>query len=119
MNRDILLQLSDIGKIDINLTLDRFLGNEGLYGKFLLKFLDDQSFENIKKSVEAGNFSELTMYVHTMKGVAGNLGLQHLLDILSPMMNSLRNGKTDNIEEYLDNLSVQYDAICSVIQKLK
>lgn len=119
MKNEFLQQLVKIGGVDLHTTLDRFMDNERLYLKILLKFPNDQTFENLKKFIASNNISEAFMYAHTMKGVVGNLGLQNLLDILTPLTEDLRGGKTDNIQSFMKTLTLHYNNICHLIKQME
>lgn len=49
------------------------LRSEVLVRKFALKFLDDDSYANLKAAMESGNAPEAFRGAHTLKGVAQNL----------------------------------------------
>ena len=51
------------------------LRSEVLVRKFALKFLDDDSYANLKAAMESGNAPEAFRGAHTLKGVAQNLPL--------------------------------------------
>ncbi|WP_106830304.1 Hpt domain-containing protein [Parabacteroides pacaensis] len=119
MENEFLQRLVQIGGVDITTTLDRFMDNEKLYLKILLKFPNDQTFKNLKKSIASNNIPDAFMYAHTMKGVAGNLGLQNLLDILTPLTEDLRGGKTNSIQSFMETLTLYYDNICHLIKQMK
>ncbi|MFQ8901061.1 MAG: Hpt domain-containing protein [Lachnospira eligens] len=59
---------------DYQNTLNRF-PNEAFIKKFVLKFLDDNSYANLKEAIAAGNVEEAFRAAHTLKGVCLNLGL--------------------------------------------
>lgn len=52
----------------------RRLYNEKLVEKFLFKFEEDPSFENLKKALEEENLEAAFRAAHTLKGVAQNMG---------------------------------------------
>ena len=59
---------------DYQNTLNRF-PNEAFIKKFVLKFLDDNSYANLKEAIAAGNVEEAFRAAHTLKGVCLNLDL--------------------------------------------
>ena len=63
---------------DYQNTLNRF-PNEAFIKKFVLKFLDDNSYANLKEAIAAGNVEEAFRAAHTLKGVCLNLGRVQLL----------------------------------------
>lgn len=119
MKKDILQEFCQISGIDWAVTLDRFMNNENLYEKILLKFPDDPSFGELKKKMAEGDIQASFMYAHTLKGVAGNLGLAHLFETASLLTDELRKGRIENASLFMKDLNEQYEIICSFIKKIK
>ncbi|MCR5654047.1 MAG: Hpt domain-containing protein [Lachnospiraceae bacterium] len=46
--------------------------------RFLNKYKDDVNYDNLEKNVAAGDYKEAFLSVHTLKGLALNLGLSKL-----------------------------------------
>lgn len=74
MNNEIEAELKNLG-VDIQSTRERLLKKEELLHKFLFKFLEDSSFEELKKSFEQKDMKSVQKHAHTLKGLAANLGL--------------------------------------------
>ena len=53
----------------------RRLGSETLVRKFVLKFLDDTSFQGLKEGLENQDAELAFRSAHTLKGVCMNLGI--------------------------------------------
>lgn len=53
----------------------RMMGNQKLVEKFVRKFLDDPTYEQIKEAVNKMDYDEILRTTHTMKGIASNLEL--------------------------------------------
>ena len=70
-------QLPALPGIDVESSLIRVGGNRKLYKKLLIKFRDDysNSFHEIKGAIENNNLEDAERYAHTVKGVAGNIGV--------------------------------------------
>lgn len=56
----------------------RMMGNQKLVEKFVRKFLDDPTYEQIKEAVNKMDYDEILRTTHTMKGIASNLEFTHL-----------------------------------------
>lgn len=102
--------------VDINSAIDRFMGNEIMYNKFLLRFLKDDSFSNLENCIASNEYQMAFMQAHTMKGVVANLGLDCLLEILTPMTEQLRSNDLVNISEEIKELKLRYEMICNIIR---
>ncbi len=60
---------------DVETTLKRFMGNEKMYMKYIMKFLDDKNFDSIRENLKSQNYEAVFNAAHTLKGVTANLGL--------------------------------------------
>lgn len=54
------------------------LMNESMVKRFVVKFLKDDSYQNLCEGMAAGNREEAFRAAHTLKGVCQNLGLKKL-----------------------------------------
>ena len=57
--------------IQVEDALGRFMGNEKLLERFLLKFLDDRNYEQLKAAIEEKDRETELRCSHTLKGVWG------------------------------------------------
>jgi chemotaxis protein histidine kinase CheA len=102
---------------DVDGALKRFVNNEPLYIKFLKKFPDDKSYEGIKKAYHENNCEECFKYAHTLKGLASNLGINGIYNLLIPMVAKLKHGDMD-IEDDIKQLDILCQATYDIINKL-
>lgn len=77
--------------IDYDGGVQRLMGNEEMYEKFLKMFLSDDSFTSLQKAMDEKNYAEAFAQAHTLKGVVGNLSMKRLYDKLVPFVDMLRN----------------------------
>lgn len=84
---------------DVKGTLDRFLGEEEIYHKFLIKTLDSPDFKLLSESIEQKKFKEAFRHAHTLKGVTGNLGLVPIEDAASAITELLRGKEDEDVDE--------------------
>ena len=78
--------------VDYNTALERFMGKDDLYERFLVKFLDDENFSKLGENIKAGNIGEAFKCAHTLKGLSGNLGFDNLLEEDVRIVEILRSG---------------------------
>jgi chemotaxis protein histidine kinase CheA len=102
---------------DIDGAMRRFINNEPLYIKCLKKFLDDTSYESLKKAYSDKNCEECFKYAHAMKGFTSNVGINEMYHLLTPMVEKLRTGDM-NIEPELKQLEVLYQETYDIINDL-
>ncbi|WP_294705537.1 Hpt domain-containing protein [uncultured Fusobacterium sp.] len=98
-------------EIDIEGSLARFGNMESFYIKFLKKFVDDKSFETLSSGIENKNLKDIKDGAHTLKGVAGNLGLKKIYDISKKLMEI-----NDEVDE---NILMLYKDLKNEIEKTK
>ena len=115
MNEQTIEMLKKAG-IDFDQTVKRFMGNTGLYAKFLTIFLDDDTFGKIAPAFEKNDFDEALATSHTLKGVSGNLGMTRLYKACSDTVALIRAGEQDKAKQSFAELKSAYDEIHAVIK---
>ena len=71
--------------------------------RFALKFLQDDSFPNLKKALEEKDAPTAFRAAHTLKGVCQNLGFDALYVPSSALTEALRGGSLDGVYELLQD----------------
>lgn len=92
------------------------LRKESLIEKFLLKFLNDPSYQLFESSMNSQNYEEALRGVHTLKGICLNLSFTQLSKSSSALTQALRNGDLSKVNELRPILSKDYEATISAIQ---
>ena len=100
----------------------RILPMDQLIAKFVVKFLDDKSFEKIETASQTGDGSGIFEGAHAMKGVCANLGLDSLSQAASELAEEFRPGNTRTMDDAavaakVAELKVLYDRTMEGIQK--
>ena len=75
---------------DVSGALERFLNDQKLYCECLNMFIEDDNFVSLRLHINNTNQEIPFGYVHTLKGVAGNLGLTPLYHSLCELCDALR-----------------------------
>lgn len=117
MDETQLQRLSAFG-IDVEGTIRRFSGNLDLYEKFLLKFPEDASYGLMVKALEARDYETAANACHTLKGVAGNLGMVRLFEQSTQLLAVLRAADEEKSRELLARLQLLYDDVRTLIAAL-
>ena len=98
----------------------RFQNDERIV-RFLNMFPGDDSMQNLKNAMNAGDTTTAFRAVHTLKGVALNLGLGSLAHASSQMTEALRG--QDPMPESVQPLYVavqkEHTAVCSALEQLE
>ena len=92
------------------------LRSEKLVQKFVLKFLNDQSFELLCSSMESKNYEEAFRAAHTIKGVCQNLSFTRLFTSASQLCEALRPGGPPQSPDLFTQVKTDYEATLSAIR---
>ncbi|MGD1816619.1 MAG: Hpt domain-containing protein [Pleomorphochaeta sp.] len=101
---------------DINGALDRFLNDKDLYFECLLMFVDDENFSELKNHINDEDQKIPFTYVHTLKGVAGNLGITPLFESLSELCEVLRSSNYNSNSGLYERTIVDYNIFLEIMK---
>lgn len=107
------------GGIDHREAMERFCGNEALYERLALKFLDDPHFAELEQALSDKDAQAAYRAAHSLKGVAGNLSLWCLYDQSCRLCDALRASDLDTAERILPDARVAYDAVGRTLGQLR
>lgn len=108
-------------EINVDEALRRMLNNEGLLLKFLGKFCEDESYKNLVAAMETGDRKGAFIAAHTLKGLAGNLGLAGVMNAVVPIVEVLRKEEADTFDpaplaEDMARVTEKYEKACEAIR---
>lgn len=83
---------------DVDATLRRFMGNEKLYMKFIMKFLEDENYDGIISNLEKCDYDAAFNNAHTLKGVTANLGITPVCAAAGQITELLRNRQSQEVD---------------------
>lgn len=86
--------------------------------KFVLRFLDDKSFELLTESLKTQNYEEAFRASHTIKGVCQNLSLTKLFQSSNTLTEALRNKQYEGVDQLYEDVKKDYLLTVEMIQKL-
>ena len=84
------------------------LPSEKFIQKYVLKFLNDGSFDLLLRSVEEENWAEAFRAAHTIKGMCQNLDFTKLYQSSSALSEALRHGASPEAPALLDQVRSDY-----------
>jgi two-component system sensor histidine kinase/response regulator len=110
----------DIPGIDRETGLKRVAGNEALYRKLLLDFYRDYSSSTtlIRTALAESRVSEAERMVHTLKGVAGNIGAMSLHDAARNLDDALRQAKRVDADPLLTIVESELRVVIDGLKEL-
>ncbi len=95
------------------------LRSERLIQKFVLKFLDDGSFDLLCASMDSGDLDTAFRASHTIKGVCSNLGFTRLGKSSHDLTEALRARNAEEAAGLLGQVKADYEATVSAIRTYK
>ena len=94
------------------------LGSDGIIRKFVIKFLSDKSYQNLKEGLEEKDVEKAFRAAHTLKGICLNLGFSNLYTPSSAITEKLRGGEMEGCEELFAQVQAEYEKLETAIQKI-
>ncbi len=121
MDENLKKQLEDCG-VDVDVALERFMGREAIFMKFIMKFTEDQNCMQIRDGLENRDVQMAFERAHSLKGVAGNLGVTSVYTLAAQVTDLLRGKQTDEVDfdqamEMQGKLEEAYTKVCSVVKE--
>ena len=115
------LPLSGLPGISVRSGLKKVDGNQKLYRKLLAKFRRNYNSvaDDIRNALEKNDQETATRLVHTVKGLAGNLGANDLQRAAVDLEAALRKDPPDSSGEQLDLFSETLDLVLNSIAALE
>ncbi|MGN0961638.1 MAG: Hpt domain-containing protein [Christensenellales bacterium] len=90
------------------------LGEESFIKKFIVKFLNDPTFETLKEDVETQNLDKANFDAHTLKGVCAVLDFVKLKELTEQFILCLK--QHTSYEDIWQMLKVEYNLIIETIK---
>lgn len=98
--------------------LKRFAGKSALYEKYLLRFGQEPTFDQLKKAMAQEDYEEAFKAAHTMKGIVGNLSLNEFFELLKPFVEELRDqSDIPSAKMHMSTLIEEHDKLVEAIRQ--
>lgn len=101
--------------INVNEGVARMNGLQAMYEKYLYRFPTDPNYQAMLTALESGDVDAAFKAAHALKGLAGNLSLNQLYQNLYPLVEELRAGRLENVEQYLPGVRTAYDTAVAAL----
>lgn len=95
------------------------LPSEKFIQKYVLKFLDDGSFDLLMQSTQSENWVEAFRAAHTIKGMCQNLGFTRLYQSSSELSEALRHGASPQAPALLEQVTADYRQTADAIRAFR
>ena len=107
-------QLREHG-VDTEGVTERLGGNKKLYLSICKKFVYDKSYPSLKVALAAGDLLEAQVHIHTLKGVAANLGFIYLYALCNRILDEIKHKEMKYFELDIQKLSQECDLLISIL----
>lgn len=110
-------QICSLLEIDWQACVSRFSGNEGLYRRFLFRFPQDETWEQLVRAWEQQDIPGVERGAHTLKGIAANLGLARLQADSAAVVDAVRAGRTEELPALMEQLTASCRLACEILSQ--
>lgn len=105
--------------IDYDDGVNRFIGRPEMFISFLKRFPADTTYQELEQAMNEKNIKKAFQAGHTIKGVAGNLSLSRLYNVLVPFVDALRgDDDIDKAASLYPQVKEEYTKAVSFIEQL-
>jgi len=101
---------------DVEGTLERFMGDKGLYNQCLYMLFDDENFNKLLDATNSLDVSGAFSAAHALKGAVANLGLTPLFNSISALVEVLRPGGFVDFKEYSDKVFSDFNELKNLFE---
>lgn len=108
------------GSIDFESGIRRMGGKKAKYKGILKQFIYNHSedFQKVDRLISSGNFEEARKMVHTLKGIAGNIGAKNLMDVSVKLENAIKKGDAEELAASKSDFEVALKEACDYAAEL-
>ena len=106
------------GGVNVEEAMQRFMNNDKLLERFLIKFVSDESYGNLVKAMKEKDCDKACTDAHTLTGVTGNLALSGLNSVISEQTDHLRGKDFDAAAEMMPRVTALYEEVLGVIKEV-
>lgn len=109
-------KLIEIG-VDVPEVLNRLGGNETLYLSICSKFVKDDNYMEFCKAIKKKDYDKASMKLHTLKGVAANLGFLRMESLCKTIMEDIKERNRVSLSTQILLLAEEYNRILIVLKE--
>ena len=110
----LLKKMKEMG-VDVEGTLSRFVNNDEIYIKFIIRFPNEDRMRLIWNAFETGNMEEKIQTTHKLKGVSSNLGMTNISEQCKTILDYLNQNADIDYKKLLEQLDKDYYIMCNEI----
>lgn len=115
MEENKMRELTQAG-IDMESVMERFMNNDSMVTKFMLKFPEDTNIDKFRQAMKDNNVKDAFAAAHTIKGICKNLSLQALDKVFSEITELLRAEDMEKAKAMLSDAEEEYERTVKLIR---
>lgn len=94
----------------------RFSGNQALYEKYLIRFLEDTHLADGQNAFREKDYQEMMMQMHPLKGMAGTLGMNRLFLACDEVVKALRQEQESGLKPRMEHVEQEYQQVIELLK---
>lgn len=100
-----------------NMLFSSLMGKSDRYDEIIYRFITKipDLLQDISNSYNENDLENLSVYIHNLKGLGGNMGYSQITDLCTTIESIISNNETNKIQFQLDRLTILYDMILAGI----
>lgn len=102
--------------IDYEQGVQRFVGNVAMYEKYLNRFHEDTNYSMMKEALEKNELEDAFKYAHALKGLVGNLSMNHFYKNIVALVEELRAGNLEKGKSLMSEIDAEYHNLIHVLE---
>ncbi len=105
------MDYTELEKAGINLEtlIERLMGNEALIKKFMHRFSENESFDELEAAIAKGDWKTACEASHMLKGMCGNLSITRLFDLFAEQVRLFRANENQLAVNMMEEIRVRYE----------
>lgn len=115
MDQDKIAKLEDAG-IDTKSALERFMNNDALFKKYLLRFCDNPTYKQLKEAIANKDCKTCFDATHALKGNTGTLSIMGLYKLFCEQTDYFRAGDFNKGEAMASKIDEEYQRVTDAIK---
>lgn len=104
--------------LNMDTAMERFMNNESLLERFLKKFPNDKSYQDLLAAIENEDTDAAFVAAHTLKGVSANLSLESLQKVVGEQTELFRNKDFESGAKMMPAVTEIYENIVAVLNEV-
>lgn len=113
-----LIEILKSSDINAEEAIARLGNDEFIYMTICNKFLQDTNYVLFQKDIINLDYKSAQMHIHTLRGVAANLGFHRLELICKTIMNQLLSETKNELMSKVEELTYEYNRIITIIKSV-